>query len=48
MGTKMAPTYANLVLAYSEEIMYAELQSEKGSDYADFIKKHFLRYLDDC
>ena len=39
MGTKMAPTYANLVLAYLEEIMYDELQSEKGSDCTFYSKQ---------
>ena len=48
MGTKMAPTYANLVLAYLEEILYNKINSDKGEEYSDFIKRNFLRYIDDC
>lgn len=48
MGTKMAPTYANLVLAYLEEMMYQKLLENKGEEYSNFIKNNFLRYLDDC
>jgi hypothetical protein len=48
MGTKMAPNYASLVLAYLEEMLYTKLESEKGIEYAKFIKEHFVRYLDDC
>lgn len=48
MGTKMAPTYANLVLAYLEETLYENLRNTFGSDYSKYIESHFLRYLDDC
>ena len=48
MGTKMAPTYAILVLAYLEEKLYMKLNNEKGVDFSDFIRKNFLRYIDDC
>ena len=44
----MAPNYANLVLAYLEELLYTKLEHEKGVTYAAFIKEHFVRYLDDC
>ena len=46
MGTKMAPTYANLVLAYLEEMMYEKM--ETNLEYCNFIKENHLRYLDDC
>lgn len=48
MGTKMAPTYAILVLAFLEERLYEKLQIEKGIDYSTFVQEGFLRYIDDC
>ncbi len=48
MGTKMAPTYANLTLAYLEEILYVKLVELKDQTYATYIKNNLLRYLDDC
>ena len=48
MGTKMAPTYANLVLAYLEEQLYEKYQKKTNKTFADFIENQFLRYLDDC
>ena len=48
MGTKMAPTYATLVLAYLEEQLYKKLEEEKGQEFSNFIKNNFHRYLDDC
>lgn len=47
MGTKFAPAYANLVLAYLEEQMYEELANQKDIAYANYIKNNYLRYLDD-
>ena len=48
MGTKMAPTYANLVLAYLEENLYSKVNETKGTEFMEFIQTNFLRYLDDC
>ena len=48
MGTKMAPTYANLVLAYLEEKLYDKLHNEHSFAFKTFIENNFLRYLDDC
>jgi len=48
MGTKMAPTYANLVLAYLEEKLYNKLRVEVNDDLAIYIEHNFLRYIDDC
>lgn len=47
MGTKMAPTYANLVLAYLEEKLYDSCTGT-NSEYGSYIRENFLRYLDDC
>ena len=48
MGTKMAPTYANLVLAYLEEKLYLKLRTDVNPEFSNYIEKNFLRYLDDC
>lgn len=48
MGTKFAPTYASLVLAYLEECLYKMLESHKGISFSNYIKANFKRYLDDC
>ena len=48
MGTKMAPTYANLVLAFLEETLYENIRKEHGAEHATFIEMNFLRYIDDC
>jgi len=42
MGTKMAPNYANLVLAYLEECLYEKLQNKYGTVYGNFIENNFL------
>ena len=52
MGTKYAPIYATLVLAYIEDKMYQE--SEKAFDAFDFtffrlyLETNFKCFLDDC
>lgn len=38
MGTKVAPTYATLVLGFLEEKMYAETHEIFGDDFANYIK----------
>ena len=48
MGTKMAPTYATLVLGYLENIMYENVESNYGSNFAVYIKQNWFRFLDDC
>ena len=48
MGTRMAPSYANLVLAYLEEKLYTKLKEKYGSEFGTYIEQNFLRYLDDC
>jgi hypothetical protein len=34
MGTKMAPTYATLVLGYLEHILYEQLLNSYGQEFA--------------
>ena len=48
MGTKFAPTYATLVLAYLEEILYSETEINYGKDFSNYIKESWKRFLDDC
>ena len=48
MGTKVAPTYANLVLGFLEEILYQQMHDSYGAVHSEFVKQHFKRFLDDC
>lgn len=48
MGTKMAPTYANLTLAYLEEQFYNKLQTNQGKNISDIFQQSWKRYIDDC
>ena len=48
MGSKYAPIYATLVLAYLEEKMYEQSEKEFNSDFRIYIKTDFKRFLDDC
>ena len=42
MGTKFAPVYATLVIAYLEEAMYSQSETEIDSDFKH-IKKAILK-----
>ncbi len=48
MGTKVAPTYATLVLGYLEEKLYEKMAISKDPGFSSFVQTHFLRFLDDC
>ena len=48
MGSKFAPIYATLVLAYLEEKMYEESEKDFDSDFRKYIETNFKRFLDDC
>ncbi|CAC5415568.1 unnamed protein product [Mytilus coruscus] len=48
MGTKVAPTYANLVMGYLEIQMYQRSQRKFGHLFYKFLMKNWKRYLDDC
>lgn len=48
MGTKMAPTYANLTLAYLEEEFYTRLQNKYNEETSKRFEKSWKRYIDDC
>ena len=47
-GTKVAPTYATLVLGFLEEILYEKIRTEKGKEFAKYIEDKRKRYLEDC
>ena len=48
MGTKMAPTYATLVLGYPEHILYEQLLNSYGQEFASYVQQKWKRFLDDC
>ena len=48
MGTKMAPTYATLILAYLEENLYEIIVKKYGNDIKEEFTKSLKKYLDDC
>ena len=48
MGTKFAPVYATLTLAYLEDILYEKIGSEYGEDMKNDFIQAWKRYLDDC
>ena len=48
MGTKMAPTYATLVLGYLEHILYNKVGEKLGDEAKTYLKEHWKRFLDDC
>lgn len=48
MGTKMAPTYATLVMGYLEKQLYSKYEQMFGNEDKDDLIKIFKRFLDDC
>ena len=48
MGSKFAPIYATLVLAYLEETMYEKAAQEFDSNFRTYLETNFKRFLDDC
>ena len=48
MGTKVAPIYATLVLAYLEEQLYLRLERDFNHQFSQYIEENFKRFLDDC
>lgn len=47
MGTKVAPTYANLVLAYLENKLLNQCIAIFGEEKTTFIRNNYFRFLDD-
>ena len=48
MGTKVAPTYATLVLGFFEIMLYEKIEQEFGIQFRQYIKNNWKRFLDDC
>ncbi|XP_071122593.1 uncharacterized protein [Mytilus edulis] len=48
MGTKVAPTYATLVMGFLEDKMYQQVESEFDTAFKVYVKSEWKRFLDDC
>lgn len=48
MGTKVAPTYATLVLGFLEEKLYKNLEDQFSVEFTTYIQQSWKRFLDDC
>ena len=48
MGTKMAPSYATLVLGFLEQSLYGRVTDILGEEIGHYIHKNWKRLLDDC
>ena len=48
MGTKMAPTYATIVMGYLEANLYKIYEETFGKNEAEKFIKIFKRFLYDC
>ena len=48
MGTKMAPTYATLVMGYLEANLYRKYEETFGKIEAEEFINIFKRFLNDC
>ena len=48
MGTKMAPTYANLFLGYLENRLHKNTASVLTPQTSIYVRENWFRYLDDC
>ena len=48
VGTKMAPTYATLMMGYLEKELYSSNEDTFGNEDKDDFIKLFKRFLDDC
>ena len=48
MGTKMAHTYATLVMGYLEKNLYTKYEETFGKNEVEDFIKIFKRFLDDC
>ncbi|KAJ8318533.1 hypothetical protein KUTeg_003624 [Tegillarca granosa] len=48
MGTKMAPTYATLVMGFLKQQLYRKLEEIEGPEFTHHFENTWKRYLDDC
>ena len=48
MGTKMARSYATLVLGYLENELYSQVSNKMGEEISHYVYANWIRFLDDC
>ena len=48
MGTKLAPTYATIVMTYLEPRLYEKIEERLGPEFRKEFEEQWGRYLDDC
>ena len=49
MGTRVAPTYATLTMAFLEEIkLYPKIQNALGERAEKYTRENWFHFLDDC
>ena len=48
MGTKMAPSYATLVLGYLENELYSQVSNKMAEEIGHYVNTNWRRFLDDC
>ena len=48
MGTKVAPTYATLVVGFLEIKLFETLEKKFCQHFGNYIRMSWRRYLDDC
>ena len=48
MGTKFAPIYATLAIAYLEEKLNEKVNIEFAEEFTDYFKKYWKRFLEYC
>ena len=48
MGTKMAPSYATLVLGYLENELFSQVSNKMGEEIGHYVYTNWRRFLDDC
>ena len=48
MGTKCAPTYARLSIAYLEVKLYERVNTEFGEEFTGYFKQYWKIFQDDC
>ena len=48
MGTKIAPSYATLVLGYLESKLYSQVADIMGREIGHYVYTNWRRFLDDC
>ena len=48
MGTKSASVYATLTIGYLEEKLYTIIETDYNTEFQQYLKMYWKRFLDDC